>query len=439
MEKLTKHDGLHSLQLRENLWYVGSQDHDIKIFDIIMVTDFGTSYNSYIYKTSEGYVLFETVKVLFYDEYIKKIKEVVGNDLSQIKYILVNHTEPDHSGSVENLAKLIPNIKIIGSKNTIKYLKEVTNIDDLNTVEAVEGKDLKIGNSTFQFLNVPMLHWPDSIYTYIKEEKILVTCDSFGSHYAFDDILMSKLPQNKWDDYFKAFQYYYTAIFSPFKKHVLFAIDKIKRLDYNLICCGHGPVLDEKIDFVVNKYKEWSTEEKITKKIVVIPYCTAYGYTAMMAAEIEKGIKSVDKSIRIYPYPIDVANYAAKKPEILTNIAIASAVVIGSCTINNDALPLAHDILSSLSACNQKCKIGAAFGSYGWSGEGVPNLTARLAQIGFATMKGLAINFKPSQVQLKQCHKYGEKIGNAIINDLLESDDVFKPISHKACLMQELD
>ena len=189
---------MKSLELKKDIYWIGSLDPNLRIFDIIMETEFGTTYNSYIVKGSEKIALFETVKAKCFEEYIEKIKQYV--DPKKIDYIVVDHTEPDHAGSVEMLLDYAPNAKVVGSQAAIDFLREIAN-KDFDTIVVNHGDTLDLGNKTLKFISAPFLHWPDSIYTYIPEDKVLVTCDSFGAHYSWDEVLFSKIPQEKMKDY----------------------------------------------------------------------------------------------------------------------------------------------------------------------------------------------------------------------------------------------
>ena len=179
---------MESLKLAENVYWLGVQDHDLEVFDVVMETKYGTSYNSYFVKGEEKVALFDTVKAPYFDDYLKKIEGLVSID--KIDYLIVHHTEPDHAGSIEKLIKLNPNLTIIASAVAIRYLRNIVNIDFKS--QAVKMNDeLDLGGRTLKFISAPNLHWPDTIYSYLVEEEILFTCDSFGSHYAFDEVLMS--------------------------------------------------------------------------------------------------------------------------------------------------------------------------------------------------------------------------------------------------------
>lgn len=404
---------MKSLELKKDIYWVGSLDPDLRIFDIIMQTEFGTTYNSYVVKGSEKIALFETVKAKCFDEYVEKLKEHI--DPSEIDYIVVDHTEPDHAGSVEMLLDLAPNAKVVGSQAALDFLADIAN-REIDGIVVEHGDTLDLGNKTLKFISAPFLHWPDSIYTYIPEDRVLVTCDSFGSHYSFDEVLYSKIPAEKMNDYKSALFYYYTAIFGPFKNYVLEAIDKIKDFDIEMICTGHGPVLDDNPMQIVETYKKWSTEENPnTKKTIVIPYVSAYGYTEELAKNIIKGILDTDDFI-VKSYNLNIANYGGLKAEIMSEIYWADAILLGTSTINGDALPPIWDIAVSLNGIVHGGKIASAFGSYGWSGEGVPNIIARLDQLRMSVADGYRIKFKPSEKEIENAIEYGKKFAEYVIS-----------------------
>lgn len=393
---------MKALPLKDGISYIGVQDHDLRVFDIIMYTEFGTSYNSYLVQGSEKTAIIETVKVKFIDEYIEKIKTLT--DLDKIDYIVVNHTEPDHVGSVEKLVELMPNAQIVGSASALKFLKNITNTE-FKSILCTCVDSIDLGGKTLKFIPAPFLHWPDSIYTYLEEDKVLFTCDSFGSHYAHDEVLLSTV--TKRDDYEKALRYYYDMIFGPFKQHMLNAIAKIEDLEIDMICNGHGPVLDKDPMNIVQTCKEWSTEvNPNTKKSIVIPYVSAYGYTETMAEEIKKTIDA-NFSDQVETELFDMVE--ADKQDVLDKIYWADGILFGSPTINSDALPPIWDILISLNPIVHGKKYASAFGSYGWSGEAVKNIEARLKQLRFKVIPGLRVEFKPSQTDLTAVSDYAKE------------------------------
>ncbi len=394
-------------QLRENFYWAGILDDSLRVFDIIMYTEFGTTYNSYVYKTGDKVILFETAKGKWFEEYLKEVKEIT--DVEKIDYLVVNHTEPDHAGSVERLLDLNPQLKIIATPAAITFLKNIVN-RDFCSIAVKDNQEMKIGNTTLRFLHVPNLHWPDTMYTYMEEEQILVTCDSFGSHYSFPGIVSSKITNQ--EDYWKATRYYFDCIIGPFKPFMLKALNRIRDLDISMICTGHGPVLDTGIDKMFNTYEEWCTVVNPNpRKTVVIPYVSAYGYTGELAERIAKGIEdSGDVDVRCYDM------VTADSAKVLEELGFADGILFGTPTIVGEALKPIWDLTTSIFAGTHGGKLASAFGSYGWSGEGVPHIMERLKQLKMRVTDGFRVRFKPSEVDLLNAYDYGFNFGCQLLN-----------------------
>ena len=397
---------MKTLELRKGFYWAGIADHDLRVFDIIMYTEFGTTYNSYVMKAGDKVVLFETAKVKFFDDYIAKLKELI--DVTKIDYLVVSHTEPDHAGSVEKLLEYSPQMKIIATGCAINFLKEIVN-GDFCSIAVRDNQRMQIGDKNLRFFFVPNLHWPDTMYTYIEEEQILVTCDSFGSHYAFDDVLVSKVTDH--EGYMRATKYYFDCIIGPFKPFMLKALDRIRDIDISMICTGHGPVLDEKIDFIMNTYREWCTVVNPNpRKTVIIPYVSAYGYTKSLAEKIAEGIRdSGDVDVRSY----DLVE--ADQAVVLEELGFADGILFGTPTIVGEALKPIWDLTTSIFAGTHGGKLASAFGSYGWSGEGVPHIMERLEQLKMKVMPPLKVRFKPSEAQLTDAYEYGYNFGCTLL------------------------
>ena len=392
-----------ALKLRENFYWAGILDDTLRVFDIIMYTEFGTTYNSYLYKAGDKVILFETVKEKFFDDYLKELEKLV--DVTKIDYLVVNHTEPDHAGSVQRLLELNPGLKVIATPTAISFLQNIVN-GDFCSIAVKDEQEMKIGNITLRFLHVPNLHWPDTMYTYIEEEQALVTCDSFGSHYSFDEILVSRVTNQ--EDYWKATKYYFDCIIGPFKPFMLQALERVRQLDVSMICTGHGPVLDTDIDKMYNTYEEWCTVVNPNqKKTVVIPYVSAYGYTGLLAEKIAKGIAdSGDIDVRSYDM------VTADQGKVLEELGFADGILFGTPTIVGEALKPIWDLTTSIFAGTHGGKLASAFGSYGWSGEGVPHIIERLHQLRMRVPdEGFRVRFKPSEVDLLNAYDYGYNFG----------------------------
>lgn len=397
---------MSAIKAMDDLWWVGVEDHDLRVFDIVMHSDWGTSYNAYAVRGAEGVALFETVKEKFFDEYLQNLKEVCS--LDEVKYIVVGHTEPDHSGSLEKLLELTPNATVVGSATAITFLKEIVN-KPFASRAVKEGDTIDLGGRTLTFLSVPFLHWPDSMYTYIPEMKALFTVDSFGCHYA-DDRVFNDLIDG---DFTEAYKYYFDCIMGPFKPFVLKALDKIKPLDIQFIGNGHGPVLRANIPHYLELYRQWATPVVVPadERRVAIAYVSAYGYTKQLAGVIadalaEGGVKHVEL------YDLVECDLETARAAVQT----ADGFLLGSPTLVGDALPPIYEMLVGLNPIIHKGKPAGAFGSYGWSGEAVPKLTAQMQAIGLALpVEGLKVRFKPSEAQLAEARQFGLDFAAAVL------------------------
>lgn len=397
---------MKTMELKNNIFWNGVLDPELRAFDIIMETKYGTTYNSYVVKGSEKTALIETAKEKFFDSYLESIKEIVSVD--NIDYIIVNHTEPDHAGSAAKLIEMNPNITVVGTVTAINFLNQITN-KPFNSLVAKDGDTLSLGDKTLRFFSLPNLHWPDTMYTYIEEDKVLFTCDSFGSHYSHSGILRSTVQDV--NGYLDATKYYFDNIIGPFKPFMVKALDKVDTLDVEMICTGHGPVLDSHIDELKQLYREWTTPApKNEKPIVVIPYVSAYGYTKAIAESISNGI-AFSGEVEAKLFDMETSDMAM----VLSEISGADGLLFGSPTILSDALPPIWHLISSLNPIIHKGKFASAFGSYGWSGEAVPHIMERLKQLRLKTTDCFTLRFKPSDEDLENAKQYGTDFANQLL------------------------
>lgn len=396
---------MKSVKIKDGVYWVGVQDPNLKVFDIIMTTEYGTSYGSYLIRGSEKTVLIEAVKANFFDEFIEDLQKICP--LSEIDYLVLNHTEPDHSGSVEMLLQKIPNLVIMGSATALTFLKEISN-SRFSSKELTDGEELDLGGKTLQFISAPFLHWPDTIYSYLKEDKILFSCDSFGSHYS-DERIFNDLIEHDFTD---AYKYYFDEIIGPFKPYVIEALDKIKDLEIEIICPGHGPVLRTNLDYYINLYRQWAepTPRSTDLPVIVMAYVTAYGYTEMMAQSIEEGLLMIGefefKKFDLIYTPVEI---------VLKELEHADGLLIGSPTINGDTLPPVWKLLTSLSPITHGHMVAGAFGAYGWSGEAVPNIENRFHMLRMQVQPGLRINFKPTPRGLEDAFNFGMEFARKVV------------------------
>lgn len=384
-------------QLTNDLTWVGVQDPQLKVFDIIMETEYGTTYNAYLLKGLEKTALIETVKLPFFDEFRKRIEAVLP--IAQIDYLIVNHTEPDHAGSIARLLEINPDLTVVGSPAALQFLKEIVN-QDFRSLIAKEGMTLGLGGKTLQLIMAPNLHWPDTMYTLAQEDGILFTCDSFGAHYAFEGLRLSEVKDH--EAYQSALKYYYDHILKPFRPFMRKALDKVEGLDIKMICPGHGPVLDCGLDAIVEQYRQWNVEPQLENKLI-LAYVSAYGYTEQLAQAIARGIESAGWQAEL------VELTQTPTAEVVEKLEQARGFLLGSPTILAEALPPVWTLLSYLNPVVHGGKYAAVFGSYGWSGEAFAHLEERLKQLRITVMPALKVRFKPSPAQLAEAEQAGRR------------------------------
>lgn len=394
------------LDITNDVKWIGVKDPDLRTFDLVMETKYGSTYNSYFINAQKKTIV-ETTKEKFWDKYEKKIRSLVNPE--EIEYIIINHTEPDHSGNVRNLLKIAPNAKIVGSGNAIRYLNDLLGYEFPNII-VKGGQTLDLGNKTLQFITASNLHWPDSIYTYLEEDKILFTCDSFGSHYCSDG-MYDDLAGN----FDEAFKYYFDVILKPFSRFMLMAIEKIRPLEIAAICTGHGPILRSNWKKYVDLSEEYSRKalSVVDKPRVFIPFVSAYGNTAVIAKKIAEGVRQAGN---IEVNVCDIEKLALD--EIAKEIEKCSGLIIGSPTINMNSLLQIYQIFSVIIPLRDKGKLSAAFGSYGWSGEAVKIIRDNLSNLKLNLFEeSFSVKFSLHENDFEKCINFGKSFGTELLKE----------------------
>lgn len=392
------------LRVSESVLWTGCLDRDLVTFDVVMETKYGTTYNSYFIDADKK-VLIETVKESFWPEYERKIRSLV--DPADIQYVVLNHTEPDHSGCVGRLLEIAPNAVIVGTGNAIRYLHDMTPVS-FKSIQVKDGDEISLGNKTLRFISAPNLHWPDSMYSYLVEDQVLFTCDSFGAHYA-DERMFDDLVDN-WDDSFK---YYFDVILKPFSKFMLRAIDRIRPLDIRVIAPGHGPILRSSWEKYFELSEKYSREaiEFPQKLRVYIPYVSAYHNTGVLAEAIARGLKS-KPGIEVVLEDIEHTNLG----DIDMQLAMASGIIVGCPTINQNILLPVYRLFAVINPLRDRGKLAGGFGSYGWSGEGMKMIRTNLENLKLHyTDDDVFVKFAPHDTDIEKAFAYGEHFAEMLI------------------------
>lgn len=391
-----------SFKINDSVTWVGKIDWELKKFHgDEYSTHKGSSYNSYLIK-DEKTVLIDTVWEPFSKEFVTNLKKEV--DLQKIDYIIMNHSEIDHSGALVELMNEIPNTPIYCTKSGVKILKGHYHNTNWNFVEVKTGDTLDLGKHKLTFIEATMLHWPDTMFTYMSGENILFSNDAFGQHYASESMYNDKVNEA---ELFQEAIKYYANILTPFSMLVSKKLEEILGLNLPIymICPSHGIIWKDNPMEIVNKYKKWSNNYQENQ--ITIVYDSMWNGTRRMAEAIADGITCTNKDV-----VVKIFNSAIRdKNDIITEIFKSKIVLIGSSTINNGILSSTAAILEMVKGLKFKGKKGAAFGSYGWSGESVKIISEELKTAGIPIInEGIRELWNPDEEALNRCREFGEKV-----------------------------
>lgn len=386
--------------------WIGVLDPDLVTFDVVMETKYGTTYNSYFIDAGKKAVI-DTCKETFWPVYEAKLRELCNPD--ELSYIIVNHTEPDHSGSIRFLLEIAPNAVIVGTGNAIRYLRDLLGFD-FEHIAVKEGHRLDLGGKTLQFLNAPNLHWPDTMYTWLEEDRLLFTCDSFGCHYShpavFDDAV---------GDFEDAFKYYYDVIMRPYSKFMLKAIQKIRPLDIAMICPGHGPVLRSYWKKYVDLTESFANDalRNPDPKKVLIAFVSAYHNTYRLAEYIAEGIHSVSPELQAEIFDLEGKDLGLVEHKLSTS----GAFIIGSPIINQNILLHIYQLFGMINPIRDKGKLAGAFGSYGWSGDVMKIIEQNIQSLKLNYFgESVFVKFSPHEEEKQRCIAYGKAFGLKLLD-----------------------
>jgi len=389
---------MSAVKVLEKVFWVGAVDWNVRNFHgFTYSTHRGTTYNSYLI-VDEKIALVDTVYEAFAEEMIQKIKEII--DPSKIDYVVANHVETDHSGSISKIMKLAPHAKVVGTAQCREgLLKHYFENWDFQVVKT--GDVLSLGNRSLEFIEAPMLHWPDSMFTYVEKDALLLPNDAFGQHLAtskrFEDevdagILMEEAAK------------YYANILWPFSLLVIKKIEEIQRLGLkiNMIAPSHGVIWRRDPTKIVKAYLSWASGE--AKSRILVVYDTMWGSTEKMAKAIVEGIRSEGVETVLLRLPF------SDRGDIIKELLEAKGILIGSSTINNGVLPTLAPFLEELQGLRPRNKIAAAFGSYGWGGGAIKTIEEKLQK---ATMEivtpSLTVKWVPNDDELQKCLEFGRE------------------------------
>jgi flavorubredoxin len=397
---------MNKLEIKKDIFWVGAIDWDVRHFHgHTYTTTRGTTYNSYLI-VDEKIALVDTVLAAFSGELIERIKEVIAPQ--KIDYIIANHVETDHSGALPELVKLCPQAKVIGTARCKEGLwRNYYGKWDFQVVKS--GDKLNLGKRTLTFIEAPMIHWPDSMFTYCPQEKLLLPNDAFGQHYATSERFADGVERCAlWEEAAK----YYANILWPLGNLILQRIEDIQKLNLpiEMIAPSHGLIWRKDPLEIVEKYLYWAKNSVINKVVVV--YETMWGATEKMARRIAEGLSAAGSTVRLF----NIA--ASDRTEVIKEMLDAKGFLIGSSTHDNDMLPTIAGFLEFFKGLKPKNRIAAGFGSYGWAGGAVKNIENLLKQAGVEIAQSrLTTQYMPDETMLRECYAWGKAFSDKLSRD----------------------
>ena len=390
------------IEIKPGLWWIGSENPELRTFDDLFPTEHGTTYNSYLIKGNDKVAIIDTVEHTRCAEFEAKVRQLV--DPAKVDYYVVNHTEPDHSGCLKHMLKLAPNATVVSTQAAKTFLGNLMHIPFESHV-IKDGEVIDLGGKRLRFILAPFLHWPDTMFSLLEEDGVLFSCDAFGAHMCGDSLFADELP-----DYLKDMQFYFDCIMRPFKDKALAAIQKIKGERIEVVCPSHGPVIRTNPWQHIGYYETWCQPKDGGKKVVIF-FISPHGNTEKMAEAVAKGASL--PGVEVISEHINHRT----ADQIRDRMEEADALIFGIPTINRDIPKPMWDVLAYLSTVKLKGNLGAVFGSYGWSGEACKMAEERLKGLGFKLpVPFVRTPFTPQQDVLEQCSALGKAIAEEVLS-----------------------
>lgn len=400
---------MSAIKLRENIWSVGIQNPALRVFDVVMESKYGTSYNAYLVTGGEKTALIEAVHKDYFDELVRNVEEVLP--IERVDYLIMNHTEPDHSGGVKALLERCPNLTVLCSASAKKFLGAISN-ENFPCRVVKNGDTLDLGGKTLTFISAPLLHWPDSMFTWDEADKTLFTCDFLGAHFCEPSMMDTGIHAVYRQAYEGEVRYYFDCIFGPFKPAVLDGLDKMPA-EAELVCTSHGPCLTAAtLAHVKDCYRQWATPApRPTVKTAAVLYCSAYGCTASLAQAAAQAL--ADDGCQVTT--VDLV--APQGADVAALVNSCDAVLFGAPTINRSAPEAIWYAVHAVDAINTRGRAAGAFGSFGWTGEAAGMVHEQLKQLKFAMPEApFKVCFTPTEDDLAAVAAWARSVA-ALVKD----------------------
>jgi len=392
-------------ELKPNIYWVGAIDWDRRLFDELIPLPDGTSYNAYLIKSSEKTALIDTVDPTKTDVLIDSLNQL---NVENIDYVVANHAEQDHSGTLPQMLKLYPNVKVVATPKCKNLLMDLLLIPENKIVTVEDRETLSLGDKTLEFIHAPWVHWPETMLTYLREDRMLFTCDLFGSHLATSDLYVTDEAT-----VYEAAKRYYAEIMMPFRIVIQKNLEKIKDLQIEMIAPSHGPVYD-KPEFIIEAYRDWVYTPP--KNMVVLPYISMHDSTRKMVEYFVSAL--VERGINVKQFNLAKTDIG----KLAIALVDAATIVIGSPTVLTGPHPNVVYAVYLANALRPKLKFASVIGSYGWGGRIVEHIAGMLSTLKVELLEPVVIRGFPKEDDFKALDRLADEILNKHKeHDLMES------------------
>ncbi len=380
-------------EIKNNIFYCGLNDCDRRIFDELIPLEHGTSYNSYLVKGSEKTAIIDTMYPPKTGEYLKRLAE---NQIGKVDYIIANHGEQDHSGSIPALLEKYPNAIVLTNSKCAENIKNMLHVPAEKIREVADGEEVSLGDKTLKFIFAPGVHWPDTMFTYIKEDNVICTCDFLGAHYTFSDVFAVESKELE-----KSAKRYYAEIMMPFRMMCKRYTQMIKDMNVDMILPSHGPVYKNP-SFILDLYADWTSDTP--KNLVVLPYVSMYNSTMEMIDRLAEKLNA--EGIETFKFDIvddDLGDLAMA-------LVDAATIVMGTSMVLAGPHPMAVNVAYLASVLRPKAKFASLIGSYGWGGKLFDIIVNLLAPLKLDLIEPIQIKGKPTEEDFKKVDEMAKTI-----------------------------
>lgn len=380
-------------EIKNNIYYCGLNDCDRRIFDELIPLEHGTSYNSYLVKGSEKTAIIDTMYPPKTTEYIKRLVE---NQIGKVDYIVANHGEQDHSGSIPTLLEKYPNAMVLTNPKCAENIKSMLHVPAEKIRVIADGEEVSLGDKTLKFIFAPGVHWPDTMFTYIKEDNVICTCDFLGAHYTFSDVFAQES-----SELYKSAKRYYAEIMMPFRMMCKRYTKMIQDMNVDMILPSHGPV-HKNPDYILDAYADWTSDEP--KNLVVLPYVSMYNSTKEMIDYLAEKLEA--KGVKNFKFDIvddDLGDLAME-------LVDAATIAMGTSMVLAGPHPMAVNVAYLAAVLRPKAKFATLLGSYGWGGKLFDVIADLLAPLKLDLIEPLQVKGKPTEEDFKKLDIMAESI-----------------------------